>query len=76
MAKLPPDWWKYERYRKVAPPDYFILPKERKYPYKTHDGKISCTRLFAAQFLARVHKDYTALKKIEKLISEHCRGKK
>jgi len=71
---LPPDWWKYEKWRRKAPQNYFLDPQNRRYPYKTHTGKISCSRLLAAIILARLHKDREILEKAQRLYKEHCEG--
>ncbi len=71
---LPPDWWKSAKWRKEAPADYFLDPKNRRYPYKTHTGEISCARLWSAIVLARMHGDKEILKKALKLYNSKCRG--
>lgn len=75
MKGLPPDWWKHEKYRKIAPKDYFLDPENRRYPYKTHTGEVSCERLNAAKILARLRKEYKILKKALEIEEKHCRGK-
>lgn len=39
------NWWDNPELRKQAPKDYFLDPANRKYPYRTWDGEISCERL-------------------------------
>jgi len=36
---------KSKKERSKMPASYFLLPKERKFPYKTKSGKISCKGL-------------------------------
>lgn len=39
---------RYGKGRAELPDSYFLMQKERKFPYKTHDGKISKKLLMAA----------------------------
>jgi len=41
-------WLQRPRERKNLPADYFLLPKERKFPWRNKDGSVNCNLLRAA----------------------------
>lgn len=51
----------------------FLLPKERKYPYKIN-GKISCKLLRAAMSRAGEYGQADVAKRAKALWTEHCGG--
>jgi len=62
--------------RKELPSSYFLLPKERKFPYKTASGKISESMLVHAKARAGQHGYPQVAKKAEKLLIRHFGYKK
>ncbi len=70
------NWWEDPELRKQAPKDYFLDPVNRRYPYKTWDGKISCERLKAAMSLASLHGESRIYARAKTLYENHCKGGK
>ena len=60
--------------REKAKVSDFLLPKERKYPYKVN-GKISCKLLRAAITRAGQYKETSVQKRAERLYYRHCSKK-
>jgi len=57
--------------RKELPDSYFLLPSERKFPYKTADGKISKKLLMAAYKRARQYGYESVAQKAKQLLKKH-----
>lgn len=58
--------------REQVPADHFLMPTERKYPYKTSDGKISCNMLRAAISRAGQNGESEVESKARSLLKSHC----
>jgi len=69
-------WWDDPELREKAPRDYFLDPSNRKYPYRTWDGQISCDRLQAAMSLASLHGHSRVYARAKTLYENHCKGGK
>ena len=69
-------WLGREEERKKLPPDHFLDPKRRRYPYRNKDGSINCYMLRSAIRLAGMHGDITVQRKAQKLFDQHCGGKR
>jgi hypothetical protein len=67
-------WWESQELRQKAPRDYFLDPTNRKYPYKSWEGQILCTRLRAAMSLAGLHGDSRVEARARNLYEKHCKG--
>ena len=67
-------WWESQELRQKAPRDYFLDPTNRKYPYRTWEGQISCARLRAAISLAALHGDSRVEARARNLYEKHCKG--
>jgi len=67
------NWWEDPELRKKAPRDYFLDPSGRRYPYKTWEGKISCSRLKAAMTLASLHGHKQIYDRAKALYEKHCK---
>lgn len=60
--------------REKMPASYFLLPKERKFPYKDpQTGKISCEGLKQAMKRAAQHGYTNVFNKAQKLYNKHCK---
>lgn len=57
--------------RKDVPADHFLLPKERKYPYKAN-GQISCNLLKAAISRAGQNGEAAVESRAKKLYADNC----
>jgi len=68
------NWWEDQELREKAPRDYFLDPSNRKYPYRTWEGQISCARLRAAMSLAGLHGDSRVEVRAKNLYEKHCKG--
>lgn len=78
VRNIPTDklkWLDRESERQKLPEDYFLDPKNRRYPYKNKDGSINCYMLRAAIRLAGMHGDDSIKAKAEELFQKHCGGK-
>jgi hypothetical protein len=69
-------WWDDPELREKAPRDYFLDPSNRKYPYRTWEGEISCDRLQAAMSLASLHGHSRVYSRAKTLYENHCKGGK
>lgn len=58
--------------RQKVPADHFLMPDQRKYPYKDSDGKISCNLLRAAIARAGQNKQKAVEAKARSLFNNHC----
>lgn len=67
------NWWDDPELRKKAPKEYFLDPAERRYPYRTWDGEISCERLKAAMSLASLHGESRIYTRAKTLYENNCR---
>jgi len=70
---------KSQRLRQLAPKHVFLLPEERKFPYKRYkNGKwvISCADLRDAMRLAAIHRYKQVEQKAKRLYSRHCKRSK
>ena len=59
--------------REKMPASYFLLPKERKFPYKTRTGQISCKGLRQAITRQAQHGYQSVLKRAQQLYKKHCK---
>lgn len=76
---IPPSklkWLKRPKERKELPAHHFLLPKERKFPYKNKDGTINCRLLRAAITRAAQHGYPSVEKRARKLYEKHCKAEK
>jgi len=68
---------KSQKKRKQLPSSYFLLPRERKFPYRDpKTGKIRCDLLKAAIVRAAQHGYSTVERKARSLYEKHCKGGK
>ena len=67
------NWWDDPKLKEKAPKDYFLDPANRKYPYRTWDGEISCERLKAAMSLASLHGHSIIYARAKTLYENHCK---
>lgn len=72
--------WTAPAKRKNVPSNHFLDPKNKKYPYKSSDGTISCGGLQAAYNAARGarsgKKSLTIAAKAKSLLAKHCSKEK
>jgi hypothetical protein len=68
------NWWDDPELRDKAPRDYFLDPSNRKYPYRTWEGEISCDRLQAAMSLASLHGHSRIYARAKNIYENHCKG--
>lgn len=61
--------------RKELPADHFLLPSERKFPYKNKDGSINCYLLRAAITRAAQHGYREVWEKARALYEKYCQKK-
>lgn len=59
--------------RKEVPARYFLLPEERKFPYRNKDGSLNCNLLRAAIVRAAQHGYKQVEEKARKLYERHCK---
>ena len=79
VRNIPTDrlkWLDRESEREKLPEDYFLDPKNRRYPYKNKDGSINCYMLRSAIRLAGMHGEDSIKSKAEELHNKHCGGDK
>jgi hypothetical protein len=69
-------WVDRPRERKKVPASHFLMPKERKFPYKNKDGSINCALLRAAISRAAQHGYPEVERKARSLYQRHCGNKK
>lgn len=62
--------------RKEAPARNFLMPKERKFPYRNKDGSINCNLLRAAIVRAAQHGYAAVEKKARSLYEKYCKKEK
>jgi len=65
-----------QKERKEAPARNFLLPEERKFPYRNKDGTINCNLLRAAIVRAAQHGYASVEKKARELYERHCKKDK
>lgn len=65
---------KSKKARQKMPSSYFLLPKERKFPYKTKTGKISCKGLRQAMVRAQQHGYRNVYQKAKRLYKKYCKS--
>ena len=70
------NWWDDPELREKAPKDYFLDPVNRRYPYRTWEGEISCDRLKAAMSLAALHGHERIYARAKMLYEKHCKENK
>lgn len=58
--------------RKQVPSDHFLLPSQRKYPYKDSSGKISCNMLRAAISRAGQNNEGAVEARARALLKSNC----
>ncbi len=68
-------WVDRPREREKVPASHFLMPKERKFPYKNKDGSINCALLRAAISRAAQHGYPEVERRARALYQRHC-GKK
>lgn len=61
--------------REELPRDYFLLPKERKFPYRNRDGSINCKLLRAAMTRAAQFGYREVYEKARRLYDRFCAKK-
>lgn len=62
--------------RSQMPQSYFLLPSEKKFPYKDpKTGKISCEGLMSQMRRAQQHGYKSVFQKAQKLYNQHCKSK-
>jgi len=67
-------WLKRKSERKNLPKDYFLLPEERKFPYRNKDGSVNCRMLRAAIQRAVQHGYRAVEQKARRLYKKYCQG--
>ncbi|RTI15321.1 hypothetical protein CSW27_06060 [Thermus scotoductus] len=67
-------WVDRPRERSKVPASHFLMPKERKFPYKNKDGSINCRLLRAAISRAAQHGYEEVEAKARRLYQRHCQG--
>jgi len=67
-------WLKRKSERKKLPKDYFLLPEERKFPYRNKDGSVNCRMLRAAIQRAAQHGYRAVEQKARRLYKKYCQG--
>jgi len=72
--------WTAPTARKKVPSNHFLMPKEKKFPYKNADGTVNCGGLKAAYSAARgargAPKRPKIASKAKRLLNKHCDKKK
>ncbi len=67
--------WVYRKgERKKLPSSYFLLPKERKFPYRNKDGSVNCNMLRAAEVRAKQTNRPGVAARARKLRERYCKG--
>lgn len=61
--------------RAEVPASHYLLPKEKKFPYRNKDGSINCRLLRAAISRAAQHGYKEVEAKARRLYQKHCKGK-
>jgi hypothetical protein len=69
-------WVDRPREREKVPASHFLMPKERKFPYKNKDGSINCALLRAAISRAAQHGYPEVERRARALYQRHCGKKK
>lgn len=62
--------------RRKRPASHFLMPKERKFPYRTRTGAISCAGLRAAITRAAQHGYKNVEAKARRLYNRYCKKDK
>ncbi|QWK20812.1 hypothetical protein [Thermus antranikianii] len=60
--------------RERVPASHFLLPKERKFPYRNKDGSINCRLLRAAISRAAQHGYKDVEERARRLYKRHCQN--
>jgi hypothetical protein len=79
VRNIPTDrlkWLDRESERQKLPEDYFLDPKNRRYPYRNKDGSINCYMLKSAIRLAGMHGEDSIKAKAQELYEKYCGGEK
>lgn len=58
--------------REELPRNYFLLPEERKFPYRNKDGTINCRMLKGAMTRAAQHGYREVYEKARRLYQRYC----
>lgn len=66
-------WLNRPREREKLPADYFLMPKERKFPWRNKDGSVNCNLLRAAIVRAAQHNHPEVEKKARELYQQYCK---
>jgi len=66
-------WLRRPSDREKVKPSYFLLPKERKFPYKNKDGSINCKLLRGALTRAGQYGYKSVQSKAKKLYEKYCK---
>jgi|Deesub1362A_J573_1020465.scaffolds.fasta_scaffold01665_2 hypothetical protein len=61
--------------RQELPRDHFLLPEERKFPYRNKDGSVNCRMLKAAMTRAAQHGYREVYEKARRLYQRYCASK-
>ena len=69
-------WLRRPSERKALPKDFFLLPSERKFPYRNKDGSVNCRMLRAAIRRAAQHGYPEVERKARRLFQKYCQGGK
>jgi len=75
---IPPSklkWLRRPVERRELPAHHFLLPKERKFPYKNKDGTVNCRLLRAVIVRSAQHGYPNVEKRARKLYERHCKEK-
>jgi hypothetical protein len=66
-------WWNDPELVAKAPRDYFLDTTNRKYPYRTWNGQISCERLQALMSLADINKHSRVYSRAKNIFENYCK---
>ena len=66
-------WITSERERKEVPADYFLLPGDRKFPYKNRDGSLNCNLVRAAISRAAQFNYASVESKARSIYEQYCK---
>lgn len=69
-------WIDRPKERRELPRDYFLMPDERKFPYRNKDGSINCRLLRAAITRAAQHGYKEIEEKARRLYEKYCAKEK
>lgn len=66
-------WIDKQSEREKVPSKYFLLPAERKFPYRNKDGSLNCNLVRAAIVRAAQHGYPAVEKKARAIYEKHCK---